>query len=173
MTARRTVTWRVWFCLAAALSASAAWAAAPPEKPQSGGTLKLKANSIVFDRSKGTALLRGDVHVARTSGKETLTVDCDQLDAQMTDGRMTAVKARGNVRVEASRIKATAARADFDFDKNVITLYGTKDKPATATTAEMKSWGQKIIFYPDSERVDMPDGGETQFILKAKSPRTK
>ena len=148
------------FVTCAALTALEA-AETAPKKPVFKPTLTLKAESITFDRAKGDILLEGKVHVVRTTADQVLTVDCDKMTARMTKGRMTSVLATSNVKVSTKNLNATAFKADFDFEKNIIKLYGTKGKPASMTTPEMTSTGPTIILYVEDEKVKMPDGGTT------------
>ena len=140
------------------------------------GTLKLKAKSILFDRAKGNLELVGDVHVVRTVGDDTLTVDCDRMTSKMKDGRMQSVLATGNVRVVTVDVRASAATADFDFEKNVITLRGAKGKPARMTTLKapvIVSTGRTIIFHVADQRVVMPDGGDTEIPIDSQLDKDK
>lgn len=157
-------------------------AAAAEKAPEKGavkkdapkGTLKLKAKSILFNRSKGDLVLVGDVHVVRTVGEETLTVDCDKMTSKMKDGKMQSVLATGNVKLVTADVHASAVTADFDFEKNIIILRGAKGKPAKMTTLKdpvIVSTGPTIIFHVADQRVAMPDGGDTEIPLESQSDK--
>ncbi len=141
---------------------------APAKKGAPQGTLKLRAKSILFNRSKGDLVLVGEVHVVRKVGDQTLIVDCDKMTSKMKDGKMQSVLATGNVKLLTADVRASAATADFDFKKNIITLRGAKGKPATMTTLKgpvIISTGPTIIFHVGDQRVAMPDGGDTEIPL--------
>jgi lipopolysaccharide export system protein LptA len=149
---------------------------APAKKGASKGTLKLRAKSILFNRSKGDLVLVGDVHVVRKVGDQTLTVDCDKMTSKMKDGKMQSVLATGNVKLLTADVRASSATADFDFKKNIITLRGADGKPATMTTLKdpvIISTGPTIIFHVDDQRVAMPDGGDTEIPLDTQLDETE
>ncbi len=153
-------------CLSNALAAEED---APAKKKPAKAMLTLKAKSIMFDRRKGDLKLEKEVHVTRLIGDQVLELFCDKMTAKMKDGKMQIVHATGNVKLLTPEVRASAPRADLDFTKNVITLLGTKDKPATMTTLtppEITSTGPTIIFYADDERIEMPDGGDTTVPLE-------
>jgi lipopolysaccharide export system protein LptA len=153
--------------LVSALLAGAGGAAAAGESPPDKPSVSFKGKSIVLKRAKGELLIEGDVRVTRTSDGRKMTVLCDRLTAKMKDDALETAQATGSVRVEMEQVKTTSARAEFDFKKNIIKLHGTKKTPATMKTAEMRSTGPTIIFHLDDEQVKMPDGGETEVILRS------
>ena len=138
---------------AAYAGCSALYAAAPPPaKPASKPSLRLKANSIIFDRSKGDIYLEGKVHVTRTLGDQVTVIECEKMTAKMKDGKMESVLATGTVNLTTKELTAVAARASFDFTKNIIVLHGWN--------------GPKIIYHVDDQRVEMPEGGVTEVELE-------
>lgn len=152
---------------AAYAGCSALYAAAPPPaKPASKPSLRLKANSIIFDRSKGDIYLEGKVHVTRTLGDQVTVIECEKMTAKMKDGKMESVLATGTVNLTTKELTAVAARASFDFTKNIIVLHGWNDKPATAKSPRTVSTGPKIIYHVDDQRVEMPEGGVTEVELE-------
>jgi lipopolysaccharide export system protein LptA len=152
--------------------AAPALAGEKPKPPARKTKLNLKAKSILFDRGGGDIELKGDVHVTRTEGDEVMTVDCQHMTAKMKDGKLQGVlNATGGVVIKTGENHATAIRATFDVDKGIIRLYGTKKKPATLVTKQSKSWAEEIILYTDTEKVEMPNGGETELILEGPSEK--
>ena len=167
----------VWLALPA-LSAEVApkpEAAAKPEaapKPM----LKLRAKSIRFNRAKGDLKLEGEVHVTRMIGEQVLRVDCDRMTAKLKDGKMQSVLATGNVKLFTQDVEASGTSADFDFVKNIITLRGPEDKPASMKTLRapvIVSTGPTIIFNVADQGVVMPDGGETSIPLEPSAESKK
>jgi len=143
------------------------------EKPSAESSLKLKAKSIVFDRSKGDVRLEGEVHVERPTGDQVLAVDCQKMTARMVEGKIEAVQAEGDIRLSMGEFTAAATKADFDFAKNIVKLYGTPEKPATMRSPDMISTGPTIIFHLDGQRVNMPDGGVSEVPMKPPAGETK
>lgn len=135
----------------------AAERAKAPPKP----TVKLEAKLIVFSVADGDVKLEGDVHVTRSAEGQVLSVYCDNMTAKVKDGKMQSVLATGSVRVNTAEQNATAVRATFDFEKNIITLYGDKEELAAVTSESMTSTGPKIVFYLNEQRVELPEGGTT------------
>ncbi|MFO7900846.1 MAG: LptA/OstA family protein [Planctomycetota bacterium] len=147
----------------------AATPALAAEEEPAKGTLRLQADTIVFDRGKGEVHLTGKVRVVRTMGEQTVQIHCDKMQGEIEDGRLKNVEATGHVRLETKDLTATGARATFDFVKNVIHLFGTEDEWATATSEGMKNRGREIIFHIESQKVTLPKGGET-LIDTSKKP---
>lgn len=157
---------RFVFILAALLAfipAVFAEEAAPAVKE---GTVKLNAKTMIFDRAKGDIHLEGDVVVTRVINNETLVINCAEMDAKMVQDKIENVFAKGNVKLTTQQYKADATTAQFDFEKGIIILIGDKAKPAVVTSQGMVSTGPKIIFYTETERVEMPEGGDTIIELK-------
>ena len=166
----------VWFASTPGRAAEGEQAGKRAPKPAAKPMLKMRAKSIFFSRSKGDLKLDGEVHVTRTVGEQSLSVDCDKMTAKMKDGKMETVVATGNVTVATPEVEASAATAEFDFVKNVITLRGSKEKPATMKTLTdpvIVSTGPTIVFHVDEERVEMPDGGDTEIPLEEPKPAGK
>ena len=122
---------------------------------------------IIFDTSTGDISLEGSARVIRTTDESKMTVDCDKMTAKLAEGKLTNALATGNVGLAAKDLSATASKAAFDFTKNVITLYGVKDKSAVAKSAGVISRGPRIIFHLDDQRVVLPDGGTSEIDLKS------
>jgi len=140
-------------------------AASSPAKPTAKPSLRLKAKSIIVDRLKGDIYLEGDVHVTRKTGDQVTVIECEKMTAKMKGGKMQSVLASGKVSLTTQDLTAAAARASFDFGKNIIILHGWKDKPATAKSPQALSTGPKIIYYVNEQRVEMPEGGTTEIEL--------
>jgi lipopolysaccharide export system protein LptA len=149
------------------LCAGSVRAAGADAKQARDSTLKLKAKSIVFDRGKGDLRLEGEVVVTRRMGEQAMTVRCDRMTAKMVERKMERVEATGHVQLEMEKNTASAARAEFDFERNLVRLYGTKEKPATLTSPGVVSTGPEIILYLKDQRVEMPKGGDTILDLKS------
>ncbi|MFH1730397.1 MAG: hypothetical protein ABIF82_01955 [Planctomycetota bacterium] len=173
----------VWPALPALSAEAAAEPKAAPEpkaaaepKAAPKPMLKLRAKSIVFNRAKGDLRLEGEVHVTRTIGEQVLTVDCDEMTAKLQDGKMQSVLATGNVKLLTEDVEASGTSADFDFVKNIITLRGPKDKPASMRTLKppvIVSTGPTIIFNVADQGVVMPDGGDTSIPLEPSAESKK
>jgi len=158
---RRQGAWGLFLLLCALGGAAGPAHAAEAEGAARKPRLRLKAKSIVFSRAMGDIELEGDVHVTRTTADGVLTVTCDRMTAKMKDGRMRDVLAVGLVTLVSDEYRAEAARATFDFEANVIRLYGEEGSPARVDSPGMWSTGPEIIFHLKDERVELPKGGET------------
>ena len=137
------------------------FAAEPPKTK-----LRLKAKSIIYDRSSGDIMLDGDVLVTRTTEGEELTVNCQQMRARINEDKLDSVQATGDVTMHTAQYDAASARASFDFAQNIIVLYGDPAVPARVESKGIVSTGPKIIYHMDKERVELPDGGDTIIDLK-------
>ncbi len=144
----------------------------PAPKPEANPSVRLKGKSIVFDREKGDILIEGDVQVIRSVEEGVMTVDCEKMTAKMKEGKLENVLAMGNVSLTTKDYTAKALKASFDFAANIIVLYGEKERPASVKSAGMVSTGPKIIYHMDTQRVELPDGGETVIDIK-ESPAGK
>ena len=110
------------------------YAAPPVRAAEPKPTLRLKADSVVFNQANGDVRLEGNVHIVRTTAERMLAVDCDEVTGKMKDGKMKQLHVKGNVRLETREFTATGAEADFDFSNNIITLDGTMDIRASMTS---------------------------------------
>jgi lipopolysaccharide export system protein LptA len=140
---------------------------AEPKPAQKVATLKLTAKSIVFDRAKGEVNLEGKVVVIRKTADQVLTVECTRMTAKMKEGKVQSVLAIGDVVLTTEEYTAWATQADFDFEKNIIILYGGEDAPAEIQASGMRSTGPEIIFHLDTQQVELPKGGETEVDMSS------
>lgn len=151
------------------LAAAAAGLLYADEAEQESTTLQLSAEYIDFDPQKGEISLNENVRVVRELGEETLTITCDELNGRLQDGELTDVEAIGNVKLDTGQLSATGTRAVFDFEKNIIRLYGTEDEWATASSEGVKSRGPEIVFNIETEKVTLPKGGVTDIDMSRRS----
>ncbi len=142
------------------------------EAEQESTTLQLSAEYIDFDPQKGEISLDKNVRVVRELGEETLTITCDKLNGKLQDGELSDVEAIGNVKLDTGQLSATGTRAVFDFEENIIRLYGTEDEWATASSEGVNSRGPEIIFNIETQKVTLPEGGVTD-IDTSRRPGTQ
>jgi len=133
------------------------------------GKLQLRANVITYDRTSGDIMLDGDVVVTRTTEGEELTVRCQHMEARVVDEQLQTVLATGNVTMHTAEYDASSSRATFDFDQNIIVLYGDGAVPARVASRGIISTGPRIIYHMDRERVELPDGGDTMIDIRGSS----